>query len=365
THILNRHTVTYGGNVRQVDFDLSLAPSETERQEFGVFLQDEIEISDKVTWLVGARFDDIDPVGSVTSPRTSLLYSPNPNHNIRVSYNEAFRAPSLIENFLDTAIVNGLDLGATLGPALGLPLPSTPFFFPSLTLGNPLLQEEKLTAYELGYVGTFNGGKTVVTAAIYRNELEDATDFFQAASYDPSNPPPGWPPLLFDLLLPQQVIDGALVALNLPSLFSYRNIGEEINEGLEFSLDYRPNLEWSFNFNYSFQEEPEIEGLNPGERNIPPEHRVNVGLSYNGDRWFFDANANYVDEAFFTDVLDSRFWGTTDDYTMVNLSVGWRLMDEKVTLSILGSNIFDEDAQQHIFGDIISRKIVGQVRFEF
>ncbi|MEO1367955.1 MAG: TonB-dependent receptor, partial [Acidobacteriota bacterium] len=226
-------------------------------------------------------------------------------------------------------------------------------------------QEEQLTAYELGYVGTFNGGKTVVTAAIYRNELEDATDFFQAASYDPSNPPPGWPPLLFDILLPQQVLDAALVGLNLPSLFSYRNVGEEINEGLEFSLDYRPNLTWSFKFNYSFQEEPELEGLNPGERNIPPEHRANVGLSYNGDRWFFDANANYVDEAFWTDVLDSRFWGTTDDYTIVNLSVGWRLMDEKVTLSILGNNIFDEDAQQHIFGDIISRKIVGQVRFEF
>ena len=362
---MDKHTITYGGNVRQIDFDLSLAPSENERQEFGVFLQDEIEISDKVTWLVGARWDDIDPVGSVTSPRTSLLYSPNPNHNIRVSYNEAFRAPSLIENFLDTNIVNALDLGATLGPALGLPLPSIPYVFPSATLGNPLLQEENLTAYELGYVGTFNGGKTTITAAIYRNELEDATDFFQSASYGPGNTPPGWPPFPLNFLLPAAVTDGLLVALNLPSVFSYRNIGEQVDEGLEFSFDYRPNLQWSFNFNYSFQEEPELDGLPEGERNLPPENRWNVGLAYNGPQWYFDASVNYVDEAFWTDVLDSRFWGTTDDYTIVNLSVGVRLMDDKVTLSLMGNNIFDEDVQQHIFGDIISRKVVGQVRFEF
>ncbi len=50
---------------------------------------------------------------------------------------------------------------------------------------------------------------------------------------------------------------------------------------------------------------------------------------------------------------------------MVNVSLGVRLAAERVTLQILGSNIFDEDVQQHIFGDIISRKVIGQIGFRF
>ena len=364
SHQMQGHTITYGGNVRQIDFDLSIAPGEDERQELGVFIQDEIELSDKVTWLVGARWDDIDPVGSVVSPRTSLLISPKPDHNFRISYNKAFRAPSLVENYLDTAIVNGLDLGPILTPILGVPLPSIPYFFPTATLGNPQLGEETLTAYEVGYVGSLANNKVTLTLALYRNELEDATDFYQAVSYGPGNYPVGWPPFPLNVTLPGPVLDGILVGLDLPAVFSYRNTGERIDEGLEFSLDYRPNSSWHWNFNYSYQAEPEVTGILLSETNQSPEHRLNTGIGYTAEKWYVDANVNYVDEAYWTDVLDSRFWGTTDDYTIVNLGVGYHINDN-VTVSVMGNNIFDEDVQQHIFGDVISRIISGQVRFTF
>ena len=44
---------------------------------------------------------------------------------------------------------------------------------------------------------------------------------------------------------------------------------------------------------------------------------------------------------------------------------GFRLFEERVTLSVIGSNLFDEEVQQHIFGDIIGRKVTGQVQFRF
>jgi hypothetical protein len=34
-------------------------------------------------------------------------------------------------------------------------------------------------------------------------------------------------------------------------------------------------------------------------------------------------------------------------------------------LKLVAQNLFDEDVQQHIFGDIIGRKLAGQVSFEF
>ena len=96
----------------------------------------------------------------------------------------------------------------------------------------------------------------------------------------------------------------------------------------------------------------------------PPEYRVNLGFAYTGNRWFYSANANYQDEAFWTDILDSRFWGPTDSFTAVNAGIGVRL-SEKMRLSVNGQNIFDEEVQQHVFGDIISRKIVGQIVINF
>ena len=98
---------------------------------------------------------------------------------------------------------------------------------------------------------------------------------------------------------------------------------------------------------------------------IPPEHRLNAGLAYDSSRWFFNANVNYVDEAFWTDVLDSRFWGPTDAYTQVNLGGGVRFSDDRVTFSFTAQNVFDEDVQQHVFGDLIEQKISGQLLFRF
>ena len=70
------HVVTYGATARQNDFVLSIAPQGSDREEYGIFLQDEILIGDRVRWLIGARWDDIDPVGSVVSPQVTWYVSP-------------------------------------------------------------------------------------------------------------------------------------------------------------------------------------------------------------------------------------------------------------------------------------------------
>ena len=352
------HILTYGANARRNDFDLTIAPGGQNRDEFGVFIQDEILIGDKVRWVVGARYDDIDPIGNVVSPRTTLMISPKPNSTFRFSYNRAFRAPSLIENHLDIVIVNQVVLPAA--PPL-LPTPVL-YNFPTAALGNPELGEEQLDAFEIGYVGTFN--KLNITAAIYRNETTDSTDFFEAAFYDSFNPPPGWPLPPFIPVAPGVFLP-TVPTNTFPSVFSYRNIGEIINQGAEFSFDYRPNRDWRINANYTYQEDPDPTGIDEDAINKPPRHRFNFGISYDAGNWYINTNMNYQDEAFWTDVLDSRFHGPTDSFTQVNLGLGFRFNNDRMTLSITGSNIFDEEVQQHVFGDIIGRKVTAELRFQF
>ena len=45
------------------------------------------------------------------------MLKPSADQTIRISYNRAFRAPSVINNYLDTVIINQLPLGS-LNPAL-------------------------------------------------------------------------------------------------------------------------------------------------------------------------------------------------------------------------------------------------------
>ena len=101
----NRHVVSYGGNVRLNFFDLSIAPSSDDRKEFGIFAQDEIFLNNMFRWVVGGRVDRFDYIDDfVFSPRTTFMIKPQENHTFRVSYNRAYRSPSVINNHLDLVI---------------------------------------------------------------------------------------------------------------------------------------------------------------------------------------------------------------------------------------------------------------------
>ena len=165
--------------------------------------------------------------------------------------------------------------------------------------------------------------------------------------------PPGTTPLC-----PNGGLSGVV-----PSDFSYRNVGETTDQGVEFGLQGRTAGPWSWFFNASWQDDPEFEGVNEVEQNKPPEWRGNLGLSYDTGMWFVNGNVNYQDDAYWADVLNVR--ASTDSFTQFNVSLGVRLLEERMTLQVIGANVTDEDVQQHIFGDIISRKITGQIGFRF
>ena len=74
---------------------------------------------------------------------------------------------------------------------------------------------------------------------------------------------------------------------------------------------------------------------------------------------------SYVDDAFFQDVLDSRFHGPTAAYTQVNGALGVRWADGKLTTTVKVINLTNEDIQSHVFGDIVKRQVIGELRFRF
>jgi len=227
------------------------------------------------------------------------------------------------------------------------------------------IKEESLTAYELSCTGTF-GGRTTAGAAVYLNRRDDPISFVplppDAEPYTAQNPPPGW------LLPPQTLTFMALAGVVLPrTAFTYVNLGPTQQVGAELWVDRRISRSASAWFNYSWQDEPRILDSDnpflPTELSLPPTHRVNVGASLDGSRLLGNVSVSAASAAFWSDVLTPEFHGYSDGYTMVNGSFGMKWSDGAITTLVKVTNLFNQSIQQHIFGDILRRTVVGEVRF--
>ena len=389
------HILTYGGNLRQNNFDISLAQGD-DRTEFGAYGHWEYFI-DKFRFAVGARVDKFGNIDDpVFSPRVSIMFKPTPDHSLRASYNRAFVSPSFINNYLNQNIqfpqaIDLTPLKPLIGPAAALVPP--PFLLTVNAFGNSEMREQSTDAYEVAYTGTF-GGKTTVGLAAYLTDTDDNINFtYIFPPGTPGYPPPTYysvtnpakgvtvptattpaqpitlSPILMGILAQVPPQFGGPIVLP-EKAATYLNLGPTRNRGIEASIDHRFNDEWSMNANYSWQDQPEILDADSGqipypvqEVGIASEHRFNAGLGYSGKTFFGNANVNYAGEALWVDVLNASYAGFTEAYTMVNATLGVRLAEGKLTVSLKGINLANEKIQQHIFGDILKRSIVAEVRF--
>jgi outer membrane receptor protein involved in Fe transport len=396
TNVLGgKHILTYGGNLRQNNFDISLAQGDN-RTEFGAYGQWEFFV-DKFRIAAGGRVDKFGNLADpVFSPRLSVMFKPTPDHSIRASFNRAFVSPSFINNYLNQNIqfpqaIDLTPLKPLLGPAGALVPP--PFLLTVNAYGNPEMREQSTDAFEVAYTGTF-GGKTTVGLAVYQTDTDDNINFTYV--FPPGTP--GYPPPTYysvtnpakgvtvpTATTPAQPITLSPVLMgilaNIPPQFggpillpekaaTYLNLGPIRNRGIEASIDHRFNSEWSAFANYSWQDTPEILDANSGqipypvqEVGISSENRFNAGFGYSGKTFFGNANVNYAGKALWVDVLNASYAGFTEPYTMLNATLGVRLADGKVMVSLKGINLTNETIQQHIFGDILKRSVVAEVRF--
>jgi len=353
-----RHAVSYGGNFRLNFSDLSIAPTSDDRTEFGLFGQDEIFLSNMFRWVVGARVDRFDYIDDfVFSPRTTFMIKPQENHTFRISYNRAYRSPSVINNHLNLFIGEPIDIRG-LAVAVGLPPTAVPnpYTLPINITGNPDLKEQSLDAFEVGYSASI--GRTVLSAAFYHNWVKNEILFTEdpTGRYTAANPPANWP-------LPPALIN-FVPGRSLTGRFTYMNFGKSTQQGFELGANSQVNDEFNFFANYSWQGKPDPKDFDLSELNIPAKHRFNLGAGWAPGRFLTNLSISYSSAAFWQDVLTDPYHGTTDAYTLVNAGVGYRWNDQ-FTTSVKSTNLGNDDVQQHVFGDITKRQIMAELRVNF
>jgi hypothetical protein len=143
------------------------------------------------------------------------------------------------------------------------------------------------------------------------------------------------------------------------------NLGRVRERGFEAGVDASVSRALGAFANYSFRGRPAVRGFDPREVNVPPRYRLNIGAKAGSGRLFGDLVVSVTDEAYWQDVLDLRFAGTTAAYTSVNGGAGIRWRGDRLVTSVKATNLANAVIMQHIFGDVIRRQIVGEVHARF
>jgi outer membrane receptor protein involved in Fe transport len=387
-----KHILTYGGNYRRNNFDITLAPLSQDRNEFGAYFQEEFFVS-KFRLAAGLRADKFGNLDDwVFSPRVSVMFKPAPDHSLRASYNRAFRSPSTINNYLDQNIFSPTTVDLR---ALGQLVPPLAPSSPGAVLPGPQHLRQRVAE---------GGVHRRLRDRLHRRDREQDHGRIRGLPerhqrqhqlhlppprrrepqglpglefYSPANPAKGVGAVSGQPITLSPVLMGALGQIPAPfgpillpwKVATYLNLGPIRNRGFEASIEHRATREWLLSGNYSWQDTPEVLDEASGQLRYPTsevglaaKNRFNVGVSYNGARLLGNLNVNYSDEAFWNDVLNAPYHGYTDSYTMVNASVGVKLADGKATLSLRGTNILNQKILQHIYGDLTRRSVLAELR---
>jgi len=150
----DRNLLVAGLEVREesVDIDEVAGRIDESTSVVAAYLQDEIIVCESVDLSAGVRYDNTGGYGEEWSPRAGAVWHPCDRLDVYGSVNIAHRAPGLSDRFVMQEY-NGM-----------------------LFVGNPDLDPETMTAYEVG-TRIRPCDESEFSLAVFRNDMDDSFDF--------------------------------------------------------------------------------------------------------------------------------------------------------------------------------------------
>ncbi len=342
------------------------------------------ELSDKIKLVLAGRWDDSSLHDAQFSPKASLVAALNENHTLRFTYNEAFQVANYSEFFLQAAVAAPLNLSpfegfcAPFGVSCGFGSGATPI----LAVGNESLEVEETQTFEVGYTGIFNN-KAFLTVDYYNSSNTNfITDLIPQLGTGLGRVNPNFQPYAPPSSLPAPAAAGLLAALQGalgPSFFilsnnvdgtpiltavSYANFGDVDTQGVDLGLNYYIDEHWNVSFSYSWFDF-DILSNDPALSNIlipnTPENKSSFGVSYSQPKWDLGLSGRWVD-SFRWSV--GPFQGDVDSYTTFDLNGNYHFNDSW-SAGINVSNLFDDKHFESFGGDLLSRRALANIAFNW
>lgn len=325
-----------GANARLVSFESELIDGTRDQTLAGVYGQVEKSLLGSTDLTLGVRLDEHPETGRSLSPRASLVHRFEGRRYVRLSVGEAYRSPTLLENYLDVE-------GVTVTDANGNPLP-----LPANAAGNPDLRNERIRSYEAAY-GFPIRERAFLRVEGFRNENRDwilfkATEYYSDEDIAAMNLPDG-------VYLPGGV---------LPKTLSYENIYDVTCNGGEVAVDLRWNPDWQTRVGYSYVSYENRDAL-PEEFVFVPEHKVTARLTGRLSPSVQATVAGHYRSAstYGSDEGDVPAQATMDG------AVRYDLRRAKLSAELSVQNAFDARYKEHPDGDRFGRRLYARLRYRF
>ena len=121
--------------------------------------------------------------------------------------------------------------------------------------------------------------------------------------------------------------------------------------------------------NYSYQPTPRALDFSQSEINLPPKNRLNVGANYSGNRLVREPRHQLSGRGLLAGRARRALFRV---HRRLHAGERHRRREARETqardqymLALKIVNLFNEDIQQHIFGDIFKRQVSGELRVSF
>lgn len=281
-------------------------------KSFSAYVMDEHKFSDRWTAIAGLRYDKWSTDGRILlpnkteainydestydnwSPSLSVMYKPEADSSVYLSWGKAFEAPSLYRMYSSSYSSNVYNIA------------------------NPNLKPQKAETFELGYKKDLNN-KSAIGVSVYDTKYKG---------------------LLYKNSL--GVVDGM-------NATCYQNAGEAEAKGFELELNHNFDDKWSAFLNYTYQNPVIKKALKATEKDkyvtAIPKEVFRAGVTYSDDKWSGMLTGEYISKRFSkTDNSDTvnGVYGSYDPYFIMNMDISYSF-NKNYTLTASVNNILDRD----------------------
>ena len=288
--------------------------SGVENKSLRVFSNAEYYLGDKTLLNAGVMVEDSDTGGTNISPRASVNHHFLENHTVRLSASRAYRDPFVFEESPDYRFP--------------LAIPNDVLFFDA---GN--INSEKISVYEIGYVGNFPKIHTSLDARYFYDKLDNLI------AADKTAFPSG--------------LDGTAQFFD--------NFNTARIKGVELSARYQPGNGNRLNINYTHQDiNGDDETGSSSYADAGPEEMLNIlairdfGRGYSASIGYYYLSG--MKELETNNLRDSQH--RTDVRVARTLSTA----RQNFTFALVVQNLFDEDEDTRLKNNI-DRRVYGSVTF--
>jgi iron complex outermembrane recepter protein len=325
----NRRQFTWGLGYKAVHEEVESSPTFTLDPEHDTFetYSGFVEYStqlqpDKLTLILGSKFEDNSYTGFEFQPNARLSYKISEKSVVWTAYSRAVRTPARFENHVT------IQTAQLLSP-LTLPLHNT-----IQVKGNTNIESEILDAYEIGFRTQLVPEVTIDIAAFYN---------------DYSN---------FNIF---ETDESTILDPNTPIVQNINNNGTAESYGVETAIKWQATDDWRLSTTYSFFE-LDINGPSDSNEEATPSHMLNLHSSYNiSSMLSFHLHSYYQDSIAETGI---------EQFTRVDAGLIWKIKPN-MEFSIWGQNLLDprheENEDMFFSGEVaqIPRSVYAQLSMTF